>query len=1638
MGRPEELKRLRETGKSVRSIHELPERYTLEELREAGFTAKELDTLPEVDASELRTVGFTAEELKDAGFTARDLRHAGYRAKSLKRAGYSVRDIVRAGYHTRNLREQGFTATELAGAGKIAEDLYHGGFALPKLKEAGFGPEDIHWYGAAPWMLKKAGYTPTELKAGGIRAFTAVNTGFTLTELREGGYTASDMAESAGGWAADLYEAGFTVAEIKAADFDAEDFCDDVPECPMAELKPHFSIGEMKEGGYLAPQLKVTGGWDSPSEREEVDRIYGTDGDESLMRDAEAGQVDLDRIRRKKNEYIARAQGLYRFTLEKRQFKDDLITETLKLENTRIFSRPFQGVFTRRKTLQNLKQECRNFIQYCQENPGTNRDRNDRLIAYLQRKVKEIDDLTQEKARLEKELKQSKEDLGKLIKLRTDKINRIIDGKFKLTFSSAAQEPGLKKILGPSLSALNHDYHEAEAQVREANRELAGTCYPLKPEYSDEQRNEFLARRRTLIGDPLTSAQVKMIESPHLDDDDGLTNLNPLGRMMQLDRKIELTSWPIRELVAEKHGLDELKTLKTNVASLWTFVDRIEKSFQTFLKLGNSVTTVKRSSKWLLEKRKPKEERGHYAEHKRLTGARDIALEIGLNFGPDLLGASITVGLSVVITGTISMDDDRRLRAGIDISLQPNFKAKVGRGDTKLMELSAKLGFTVKNAKYAFVDEKHFAYYLAFRIANIYHLRRKFTAYGKHALNQYLSVYDAELKDILKAMFQDSPGKLEEMEDYLCTRPVVKAVVPRLGCPDIDFGFSSTVIPAGGGASGNLYKPVAFQRSQLVIPNGGTGGSVPATTGAQRSVDVPEFWQFEAGADGHCFFYSALFLLAMQDILTDDVHDRNGFRKVRRDAVSWWTHLYHRRRGSATWWAKWLDAPAVADLEDRKRFRTGMADGSAYAESSILAALADYWDVKFVIFVEGGEKEEIFSPDFDPDEDPVLHFGYRATSGGHYWPLLPGDDTAVPPDPAARGLETILKDGVTDPTISPDDCWQVKFAATPFEHGAAKVKKLDLGYKERRREQRAVTRENAPKLVTSRRRGFSYGASVNAEISTWIKAGLDVGYIRIVKNANPDNDGHYLNLKLKGGLLARGVSLGFNEDSEDLPDLPEDSDEEATSETYSKFASPLLGQAQIEAWVKEWWDESWDAEQEAPIDSFGVDYNRSSRYLELNFIGGGENPWRSYRLQYRRWVYTSSKSATLDIPLYVGIGLNLGIAGSKTVAISEEIGTRTLTYLETIFNGMKLRPTGKEDWKQYLDSQTKNLCDLFRRIARDPKSRAHAEALEHEELAKRTADWSESSPLSGRLDDWLSLFPGTTKGASLTESCAELAKQLLFDRQDKTLGLSENKRNNLMKLNGRLTDLLWRSTQVKARLNALEAPWKQQVLYFAPPQGRIEFTLAFHRNARIFYVEKAPYLDNQYAREFRNKKRLFEYAPHDTFDEATGQLRHSEFYQIAPDVLKNRELSEAKNALPFYEQGFEVVLKLPLSKKRTVSIRGLQPDGVGDLRKAVLDLAALAATKRYKNSNLADLKLLLQLHFALNEAFADWVEALEQDKSAKSHEEWVDAADQCMKAFLAEPDDGEAMAGNRFEEILLLIEGPFPAFVDYWDELQTR
>lgn len=138
-----------------------------ERLREQGYTVKEL-----------RLLDLKPKDLEAGGFETRVVQAADGRSiQELRQANFTCKDLVDSGSFTiRELKLGGFKAVELKAVGCTAgqlrpfnpTELRSGGFTAGECKTAGcFKVSELKLGGYAAWEMRAAGYEAYELKAVG-------------------------------------------------------------------------------------------------------------------------------------------------------------------------------------------------------------------------------------------------------------------------------------------------------------------------------------------------------------------------------------------------------------------------------------------------------------------------------------------------------------------------------------------------------------------------------------------------------------------------------------------------------------------------------------------------------------------------------------------------------------------------------------------------------------------------------------------------------------------------------------------------------------------------------------------------------------------------------------------------------------------------------------------------------------------------------------------------------------------------------------------------------------------------------------------------------------------------------------------------------------------------------------------------------------------------------------------------------------------------------------------------------------------------------------------------------------------------------------------------------------------------------
>jgi hypothetical protein len=283
-----------------------------------------------------------------------------------------------------------------------------------------------------------------------------------------------------------------------------------------------------------------------------------------------------------------------------------------------------------------------------------------------------------------------------------------------------------------------------------------------------------------------------------------------------------------------------------------------------------------------------------------------------------------------------------------------------------------------------------------------------------------------------------------------------------------------------------------------------------------------------------------------------------------------------------------------------------------------------------------------------------------------------------------------------------------------------------------------------PSLLKHRREGRVLAASGGAEVSWEFGAKEDgssfcpisvaVAGTQIENEANPDNDGNYLNVK-----CSLGSWLPF--DPKDLcPNMALVS-RKTLQTAVDKLRSGGGGAA---AMLKRRWEN---------LDPVVDKQMGSNLIVEHNFVSS-EGRWRR---QYRRYVYHNKLGAEVGIssgPWIGGIatGVDVSFAKEQTITLYENLGANTLTYLQTVYNGLRERwvdaaqrswtPGGSpgrsrqrrsSQWDDYLELHKCEVWELLKAIG-DPEAkgraagaRAEAEALDAK-LNEHAKLWADDAP----------------------------------------------------------------------------------------------------------------------------------------------------------------------------------------------------------------------------------------------------------------------------------------------------------------------
>ena len=1381
--------------------------------------------------------------------------------------------------------------------------------------------------------LIAAGFKANELKASGYRLNRPVYdvfdklgrrkdliaAGFNEMDFDAIGISASDL-KLAGLSCADLLRVGWSVSTLKLPQFYGEDVVNQTLKelagaqhdislakkaVPVPMLKSAgFTIEEMKEAGFNAADLKSQGGWDSDEEKENVDEIYGA---EEVWRELEVlGQtrsvpVSLKQIGDARNSYLEAVKTLMTNRDERRTLERQLEQVERRIEEAK-------------KWVDRLRAEAK--LKEDKER-----------IEQLRNKRIEDEELVKERRKL------LVDTIDKRIKHLKDQI------KFQQKKSKA-----IRTDIRDKLDALNHPFGAISCY----NHELIRKSYPLINLSPDARRQRIDEAEREL-GVPetvdfsslkhpveeLQPAKPGSKKKKWVSSEESQYKRKPLEYLAFLEAKKEKVEWIISDHEAEIELLENVKEVAKNAKALWRPVAS-KAVYHTLLGLARYSTTEVRMP-FTLSKSVVQSP----LKWRRITGKIEFNLEIGASVGVGSGAvASAKVGLNIALSGSLAVEDDQRVRVRLSLKLIPNLEVNFYPGGLSVAKATAKFGFTITSQAMAFVDEKHFAHYIMFRIANIRNFQDNLMKYGARGMDYEHDPYSDTIRRITNNdLGGASAAKFyEQQRIYLTKTPVVKAHMPLSGKikPTVDLGVTSSPVGLDGGISAQFKTSTYFEKEILALPD---------TSSARALQEKPftglKYWEYQADPDGDCAYHSLSFLFKYEG-LSDSYRPVQELRNL---AAQWIENLYERnQQGESPVWL--IDQPLYQDLADYLDWiRSGRTDDTGqhrqWADSTVVAALAECFLCTIHIHQTGQHEVIVLSPNPRPD-NPVIHLAFRGNN--HYNPLIV-KDTENPPVAADELPPTVQHAG--DRPVSFNEKGVPLAQLNEATHRLDKRKPATASEVLARK--RELQQKYTPRIITLGRMGNSASQGGKVNFESWVNVGLEITRSVINGHINPDNDGIYLNVKTKGSLLQRTFAAPA-----DPPEPPETGDPMTRAD--------LGGQT----WA-----------QSKPPDNLGLDKlakalgpvelktDFMSRYVEWNYVLED----KGLRKQYRRYAYTSGFSigVSADVDVYPGVvaGLSFSFGVSKAVTMSESIGTNTLSYLLTVFNGLKLRPNGKKQWDAFCRKHAKSLRVLYRRIGHAKQKdngnndkklpNAYKVARDYETLVRDNKHVWEKFEGS----DWCCKKADESDQSFFIQSCLANVSALSASRRQRIKGKLRAKYNPVPgcidDINDRFTTLFWRVSKVHTLYDERMNPFKRKLRYLIPAKGKISFKTRLGGGG--IQLTEAPII----------------IGPKNKSEETWVR------YKSAADIWLNPTLRRAEDALAFYRAGFQIdlAIKLPHSTP-TVSLQpvgSVAADNDKDndelIRQLFIDVALKAVGKR--KGNLEDFAALVKLDSDLERIFRSWI-----------------------------------------------------------------
>ncbi len=232
-------------------------------------------------------------------------------------------------------------------------------------------------------------------------------------------------------------------------------------------------------------------------------------------------------------------------------------------------------------------------------------------------------------------------------------------------------------------------------------------------------------------------------------------------------------------------------------------------------------------------------------------------------------------------------------------------------------------------------------------------------------------------------------------------------------------------------------------------------------------------------------------------------------------------------------------------------------------------------------------------------------------------------------------------------------------------------------------------------------RNIEYAVGVSIDVEGIGGVNIDLVYNDIKDNPNPDNNGRYLNVK---AFVYGNTEVSYEEFSLLIDGIGLGSFGVLNMDTLEAIANKLaMGlQRKIKSQPK----------IPAKYDLWGK--RKKGLVLELNYVNSDDN--KDYELQYFRSTFknTTKYGSSTDLTSGGGLG-GAGVSAGVSIksvleaGVFEVMGSDTLSYASTVYNGLMNRKSGdRSDWDTYSAVHFAGLRNIALQLG-NPKSNARAE-----------------------------------------------------------------------------------------------------------------------------------------------------------------------------------------------------------------------------------------------------------------------------------------------------------------------------------------